>query len=87
METEARNSLEKRLAGLIMPNPPRRAGREKSSCTGSLGGALPVQAGSRLVLMISSMGCSRGSLIGVVLERNVNLWTKPWIKASKVTCD
>ena len=51
METEARNSLEERLAGLIMPSPPRRAGRVKSSYTVPLGGALSVQAGGRLVLM------------------------------------
>ena len=82
METEARNSFEEWLAGLIMPSPPRRAGGVKSSCTVSLGGALPVMAVSSLVLMTSSTVCSRGYLIGVVLERNVDLWTKPWIKAA-----
>ena len=51
METEARNSLVERLAGLIMPSPSRRAGRVKSLRTVPLGGALSVQAVGSLVLM------------------------------------
>ena len=38
-------SLDEWLAGLTVLNPPRRAGRAKSSRSRSLGGALPVQAG------------------------------------------
>jgi len=69
METEVSNSLEEELAGLTMPSPPRWAGRVKSSRSVSFGRALPVQAGMSLEWMISSRGCSRCSLFGVVPDR------------------
>ena len=69
MEIEAGNSLDRLLVGLMIPSPPRRAGRAKSSRSSSFGEALPVQAGMSRNLMISSRGCSNRSLMGVVRER------------------
>ena len=51
--------------GILIPNPPSRAGRAKTAHSRSLGGGLPVSAGSRSDLSISSRGDSRWPMLGV----------------------
>ena len=60
--------LEK-AAGLLMFNPPDRAGKANKRLSRSLGASLPNSLGSRVVLITSSTGCKKLSIPGVVLDR------------------
>ena len=58
MLVDAACSGEASLVGLIEPRPPNLVGIGPGPLTVSLGGALPVSAGTSLSRMQSSRGCS-----------------------------
>ena len=58
-DSEAGYSDSGSFVGLIKPIPPSLAGRASRSRSGSFGGALPVRAGIRLNLTMSSRSCSK----------------------------
>ena len=63
------------LHGLLMPSPPRRAGKAMRSLMSSLQAFWPVSDGMSQVLIISSSGLNNSSALGIVLERKVHLFT------------
>ncbi len=79
---EALYSEEPVLMGLVMLSPPKRAGRVKSSLTGSPMAVLPVIAGRRKCRMASSRGCRSLAISGVVRVRYVHLLEKPCVNAA-----
>ena len=52
--------------GLIRPIPPNLEGRANSLRSRLLGGAFPVRAGIRFDLIMSSRGCSKWLMFGMV---------------------
>ena len=79
--TDAWYSNEERLVGLTKPSPPNLAGSASNFHSTSLGGALPHKEGMKLKRIQSSRCCWRSSIFGVVLHRELNLCTSPWVKA------
>ena len=71
-----------RSVGLIRAKPPRRAGRASKSRSESLGEGLPVRAGMKWNLRVSSRGWKRWPVDGMVRVRKVHLLTKPCVKAA-----
>ena len=75
MDLEALNSPVDIPVGLIMPRPPSLGGSPSRSRSRSFGGGLPVKARMRIEQMQFSSGCKWPSLLGMVLHRNMNLYT------------
>ena len=63
---EAGYSDSESFVGLTRPIPPNLEGRANRLRSRSLGGALPVRAGIRFDLIMSSRGCSKWLMFGMV---------------------
>ena len=72
--------------GILIPSPPSRAGRAKRAHSRSLGGGLPVSAGSRSDLSISSRGDSRWPMVGMTRQRYDHLLCRPCVNAVNEAC-
>ena len=79
------NSLFAVLEGIVISNPPWRAGRAKRSPSRSLGGCLPVMAKSRRYLNTVSIGVTRWPMLEVTWLRYVHLLYSPCVSAEKGT--
>ena len=63
---EAGYSDSESFVGLTRPIPPNLEGRAKRLHSWSLGGAFPVRAGMKFDLIMSSRGCNRWLMFGMV---------------------
>ena len=92
---DAVNSSVDALDGSIRPIPPNVASSESSLHSTSLGGDLPVNAGISFFQMVSSSGCRRWPMLGVVWAKYIHLLANPcvmeayaawdWVLAVKVS--
>ena len=72
--------------GLVMPSPPRRAGKARRSLYWSLKGFWPVSDGRKCCRMVVSSGFIMSSMFGIVLDRYVHLLARPWVNAAYAAC-
>ena len=68
--------------GLVRPMPPSLAGRESKLRSRLLGACLPLRAGMRRVEIMSSRGCKKLLMFGMVRASCVHLLVKPCVKAA-----